>query len=128
VAGLTVLDANIIVGYLDADDAHHADARDIVAGADELAASVLTIGEACVDAVRTGRLQELLAALAAIELRTAELSAEAAPTLAELRAQTTLKMPDVCVLYAAMALGADAIGTRDRQLRRVARERGYQTP
>lgn len=127
-AGLTVLDANIIVGYLDADDVHHADAREIVTGADELAASVLTIGEASVDAVRKGRLQELLAALAAIELRTAELTADAAPTLAQLRAQTTLKMPDVCVLCAAMTLGADAIGTRDRQLRRVARERGYQTP
>lgn len=127
-AGLTVIDANIIVGYLDADDAHHADARAILAGADELVASVLTVGEASVDAVRGGRLQEMLAALTAIELRTAELSADAAPTLAHLRAQTGLKMPDVCVLHAAMTVGADAIGTRDRRLRRVAHEHGYHTP
>jgi predicted nucleic acid-binding protein len=128
VAGLTVLDASVIVGYFDAGDAHHEDARAIVAGAEALRASVLTVGEASVEAVRAGRLDELLAAFARIQLGTVGVGAEDAPSLARLRALTGLKMPDCCVLHAAITVGADAIGTRDRKLAKAAREHGMETP
>jgi toxin FitB len=128
VAGLTVLDASILVAHFDASDAHHTDAGAVIAGADELAASVLTLAEAAVDAVRTGRLDEQLGALIELEVRSVALGADSAPALARLRADTGLRMPDCCVLQAAAVVGADAIGTRDRRLAKAARERGYETP
>ncbi len=127
-AGLTILDASILVAHFDASDAHHTDAGAIIADADELAASVLTLAEAAVDAVRADRLDEQLAALTELKVRSVTLGADSAPVLARLRADTRLRMPDCCVLQAASLVGADAIGTRDRRLAKAARERGYETP
>lgn len=128
VAGLTVLDASVIIAYLDARDRHHVSVRAIVAGADELAASALTLGESAVDAARAGRLPDWQRAITTLQVRPVALAADCAPALARLRAETELRMPDCCVLHAADEVHADAIGTRDTRLTKIARERGYETP
>jgi predicted nucleic acid-binding protein len=122
------LDADVIVGYFDADDQHHRDAREIVSGADALAASVLSVAEAGVHAAHAGRLAELHAGLDAVGLQVVGLDAGSAGALSTLRADACLKMPDTCVLHAAQTLGAEAIGTRDERLGKAARTLGFDTP
>jgi predicted nucleic acid-binding protein len=128
VAGLTVLDASVLLAYFDKTDAHTEAAKAILDDADDLVASVLTIAEALVGATAAGRLDEQLEALADLEIRGVPIDSEAAPTLARLRSDTGLKMPDCCVLHAAGVVDADAIGTRDASLAKAALERGYETP
>jgi predicted nucleic acid-binding protein len=128
VAGLTVLDASILLAYFDKTDAHTKAAKAILDDADGLVASVLTLAESLVGATAAGRLDEQLEALADLEIRRVPIDSEAAPTLARLRSGTGLKMPDCCVLHAAATIDADAIGTRDASLAKVAQERGYETP
>jgi predicted nucleic acid-binding protein len=128
VAGLTVLDASIIVAHFSGADAHHEDAVAILEGADGLAASTLTLAEALVQPASAGRLGEPLTSLLELGVRPVPIDDVAVATLAELRAETGLRMPDCCVLHAAIIVGADAIGTRDQRLARVAREKGLETP
>ncbi len=127
-AGLTVLDASILLAYFDGRDAHTDAANAILQDADGLAASVLTLAETLVGAHAAGRMQEQLDALADLEIRPQPIGHSDAATLARLRSQTGLKMPDCCVLHAAQQLGADAIATRDRPLAAAARTLGYETP
>lgn len=127
-AGLTVLDASILLAYFDKADAHTEAAREILEGADRLVASVLTVAESLVGAVRAGRLDEQLQALADLDIRPIPIDSEAASTLARLRSDTGLKMPDCCVLHAAATTGAHTIGTRDASLAKAAQARGYETP
>jgi predicted nucleic acid-binding protein len=128
VAGLTVLDASVLLAYFDGTDAHSDAARTILADADELVASVLTVAESLVGAARVGRLDEQLDALADLDIRAVPIDVQSASTLARLRSDTGLKLPDCCVLHAAATVAADAVGTRDGPLAKVARERGYETP
>ncbi len=127
-AGLTALDASVLLAYFDKTDTHTEAARAILDDADGLVASVLTVAESLVGAAAAGRLDEQLEALADLEIRRVPIDSEAASMLARLRSETGLKMPDCCVLHAAATIGADAIGTRDASLAKAAQERGYETP
>lgn len=127
-AGLTVLDASILLAYFDSRDAHTDAANAILQEAETLAASVLTLAEALVGAHAAGRMQEQLDAFADLEIRPQPIGDGDAAMLARLRSQTGLKMPDCCVLHAAEQLGADVIATRDRPLAAAARTLGYETP
>lgn len=127
-AGLTVLDASVLLAYFDSTDAHTEAAKAILEEADELAASVLTVAESLVGAATAGRLDEQSEALADLEINRVQIGSDAAPALARLRANTGLKMPDCCVLHAATQIGADAIATRDASLSSAARALGYRTP
>jgi len=128
VAGLTVLDASVLLAHLDDTDPHTEGARTILAEAEALAASTLTLGEVLVGAARAGRLDEQLAALAELEISEIPLERGAGAGLARLRAETGLRMPECCVLHAAGVTGADAVATRDRRLARAAATRGFRTP
>jgi len=81
-----------------------------------------------VGAGRVERLDEQLEALAALEIMEVPIERGAAAQLARFRAETGLRMPDCCVLHAAVAVGADALATRDERLSRAAAARGLQTP
>jgi predicted nucleic acid-binding protein len=128
VAGLTVLDASVLLAHLDDTDPHAEAARTILAEAGELAASTLTLAEVLVGAVRAERLDEQLAVLAELQVTEVPIERGAAAGLAVLRAETGLRMPDCCVLHAAAVSGAEAIATRDERLARAAAARGLETP
>jgi predicted nucleic acid-binding protein len=128
VAGLTVLDASILLAHLDDTDPHTEAAETILAEADALAASTITLAEVLVGAARVGRLDEQLEALAALKIKEVAVERGAAAQLARLRADTGLRMPDCCVLHTAVATGADALATRDEQLSRAAVAHGLETP
>jgi len=128
VAGLTVLDASVLLAHFDDTDPHSEAAAVILADADELAASTFTLAEVLVGAARAGRLDEQLAAIAQLQITELPLEHGAAAALARLRADTGLRMPDCCVLHAALSSGAEALGTRDARLAGAAAAHGLETP
>lgn len=103
---MIVLDASVLIAFLDREDAHHARSTALLRNCaeDELAASVLTLGEVLVGPARLGRAHEALEAVRGLEVRTLPLTDPL--QLAELRARTGLRLPDCCVLLAAAVHGA----------------------
>ncbi len=127
-AGLTVLDASILLAHFDDTDPHSEAAAAILADADQVAASTITLAEVLVGAARAGRLDEQLAAIAELQITELPLEPGAAAALARLRADTGLRMPDCCVLHAALSSQAQALATRDTQLAKAAAAHGLTTP
>ena len=118
---MIVLDAGVLIAYLDSDDAQHTLAADLLAREidDDLAANPLTLAEVLVVPVRKGRLEEVQAALDDLEIQETPFPADTAVKLARLRAGTGLRMPDCCVLLAAEATGA-RVASFDEELLRAA--------
>ncbi len=123
---MIVLDANILIAHLDASDAHHDRAETLLLDLSDLplAASPLTLAEVLVGPARTGRLDRATTALALLEVAGVDLGPDAPVQLALLRAGTSLKLPDCCVLLAAENAHA-AVATFDHRLAEVARDRGF---
>lgn len=119
---LTVLDAGVVIGVLDADDAHHDAARIAVTAAidrgDALAIPASAYAECLVGPARRDReamraVDRLLTDLAAaVEPITRQVASRAA----ELRARhgRQLRLPDALVLATAIHLRADRVITTDR--------------
>jgi predicted nucleic acid-binding protein len=121
-AGVIVLDASVLIAHLDAGDALHTRADEaLLAAADvPLGCSPITLAEVLVGPARRGKLDAARAALAALEVREIQLGDDAPVRLATLRAGTSLKLPDCCVLLAAEDASADALLTFDSALARAA--------
>lgn len=121
---MIVLDASILIAYLDGDDSQHAAAETLLAGAidDDLGANSLTLAEVLVVPVRDRRLGLVQAALGDLEVQELPFPADTAVRLAQLRAGTGLKMPDCCVLLAAESEGA-TVATFDQRLAQAAENR-----
>ena len=113
---MIVLDASVLIAYLDGEDAHHAAAEALLAQAieDDLGANSLTLAEVLVVPVRNDRLDMAKTALGDLEIQELPFPADAAVRLAQLRATTDLKMPDCCVLLAAEDAGASIASFHDR--------------
>jgi predicted nucleic acid-binding protein len=116
-----VLDANVLIAHLDADDAHHERAREQLLNAadQQFAASPITLAEVLVGPTRAGRLREARGALDSLAVIELPLPANAAERLALLRAETQLKLPDCCVLLAAQDAKCPVL-TFDERLARAA--------
>ena len=119
--GLTVIDAGVLIGFLDESDAHHDTSTrelegarrkgEIVIPASALAESMVAParhGDASLDAVR-----EFVERL---PLGVAQLDAEKAIISAQVRAQfgPRLKLPDALVIATAINVEADFLITTDR--------------
>lgn len=119
-----ILDACVLIALLDDRDPHHDAAVAILDTMEPLRMHSVTLGEALVAVVRHGRLdavrQEVLEPIGVEEV--------AAPgaRLAVIRAESGLRMPDCCVLGAAMQTGDHRIATFDARLAGVARRRGFE--
>ena len=101
-----------------------ADARPDSAAAESLAASPVTLAEVLAGPARTGKLDRASAALAQPDINAISLDESAPVRLATLRAATSLKLPDCCVLLAAEQVGNATIATFDDRLATTARDRG----
>jgi predicted nucleic acid-binding protein len=121
--GLTVVDAGILIGILDAADAHHEAAvrllSTVIAERDRIAVPASAYAEALVGPARHGpsarrAVDDFLADLAA---EVEPITRQSAARAAELRAThgRRLKLPDALVVAIAMHLKADRILTTDRR-------------
>jgi predicted nucleic acid-binding protein len=118
-----VLDASVLIAYLDRTDAHHALAakRLIELAGAPFGASCITLAEFLVAPTREGRFAEADAALDALDVDEFELPPDAAERLAALRAETALKLPDCCVLLTAQITGGKVLTLDDRLAREALR-------
>jgi predicted nucleic acid-binding protein len=121
-AGVVVLDASALIALFDSADPHHNWAlkmfRDTVEF--DLALSVVTHAEVLVHPLRAGRESDFERSLQGLGVELIPLSADSGVQLAQLRAQTSLRMPDVVVLHSALN-AAGSIATTDRGLAAAAR-------
>jgi predicted nucleic acid-binding protein len=128
VARVIVLDANVLIAYLDRADSHHDAAQALLEAAleDEIGVNSLTLAEVLVVPARDGRLDQVRHALADIEVRELPFPPDTAEQLATLRVRTGLKMPDCCVLLAAETHTA-AIASFDARLIAAAQQHNLPT-
>jgi predicted nucleic acid-binding protein len=119
-----ILDASVLIGLLDAADAHHDRAVDDTEAADNAGRDLLTptsaYSEALVAFARAGRLDDARKALAAMGIALAPLTATMAERAAELRARhERLRLPDAMVLACARELGGELL-SYDQRLAQLA--------
>ena len=120
-----ILDASVLIGLLDAADAHHERAVGDVDTADAagraLIAPASAYSEALVAFCRAGRLADAREAIAAMGIGVAPLTATTAARAAQLRADHGhLRLPDVMVLACAQEVGGELL-TYDARLARHGR-------
>lgn len=118
---MIVLDASVVIAHFAAGDVHHAVATSFLRDRldDEFVVHSLTMTEILVGPMRVGRqafAEHQLAALGIVEWSP---PGGSAARLARLRVDTALKLPDCCVLDAAMMTSAP-LATLDARLARVA--------
>lgn len=122
---MILLDASVLIAYLDGADTHHEAARALLASLmdEDLGINPVTLAEVLVAPARTGRLEEVLSVLHELEVESLPFPSDTAVRLARLRASTALKLPDCCVLLAAEDAGAH-VASFDARLVAVATSRG----
>jgi predicted nucleic acid-binding protein len=122
-AVVIVLDASVLIAQFDARDAQHDRAIQALSAAtsEALGANTITLAEILVGPARAGRLDDARIALRDLAVSELALPADAAPQLAELRAQTELRLPDCCVLLSARQMRASLLTFDDRMGKRAER-------
>lgn len=124
---MIVLDADVLIAFLDGDDANNGAATELLLDhADQaLAMSPLNRAEVLVGPARDDRLDETVGLMEVLELEDVPMPGDAPVRLARLRASTGSKLPDCCVLLAAQQEQA-SVATFDDRLRRSAQTLGLQ--
>lgn len=122
---MIVLDTGVVIAHMDATDAHHDRATELLLGVagEALGASPLSLAEVLVGPARAGRLDRAVSALDQLQVISVNLDHHAPTRLAGLRAGTSLKLPDCCVLLAAQQVHG-VVATFDDALAAAARRSG----
>lgn len=116
---MIVVDASVLIAYLNPNDAHHIAAVELLADATPpLFVHPITAAEVLVAPARHGAAESVWADLAAIGVEVDNTPIDPIQ-LARIRAGTGCKLPDCCVLATA-ALRHAAVATFDERLRRHA--------
>lgn len=120
---MIVLDADIIIAFVNPSDRHHQHAAELLEehASHGFQMHQLTLAEVLVGAVRTGRGSQLLNDLRSLGIVAHEPGASEPLILAELRVTTGLRVPDCCVLAVAQ-LENVPLATFDQQLGRAAQK------
>ncbi|MCU1389863.1 MAG: PilT protein domain protein [Ilumatobacteraceae bacterium] len=120
--GLTHLDAGVIIGFLDANDAHHDNARaalrDALRDGDHLALAASALAECLVGPSRRGEgaVRAVQDFIERIPISIVPLDVEIATIAARLRAaHRALRLPDALVISTAIERTADRVVTTDRK-------------
>lgn len=125
---MIVLDASVLIGFIFNQDAHHQAAVALLraAAGNAFGVSPVTLAEALVGPTRLGRVTAAERMLLEIGVTEIPLPRDAAVQLALLRVESGLKMPDCCVLLAAINSNG-AVATFDSRLATVATARHIST-
>lgn len=118
---MIVLDASVVIAALSPSDLQHARALRLLAEQvdEQFVLHAVTRAEVLVAPVRAGRADIVEAQLDALGVSTVGLRSSDALALAQIRSRAGMKLPDCCVLLAAMESGA-VVATFDDQLARAA--------
>jgi len=118
---MIVLDASLLIAYLDGSDSHHDSAEALLVDAvnDDLGVNPVTLAEVLVTPTRTGRMDAVLEVLRDLDVESLPFPVDSVVRLAELRVRTNLRMPDCCVLLAAQDAAA-SVASLDAQLAQAA--------
>jgi predicted nucleic acid-binding protein len=121
---LVVLDASVVIGFLDADDALHDPSVAALAArqVDELVIPASAYAETLVAPYRTGEraVQEVEQFLADFAIAVGDITRDVARTAARLRSgRAGLRLPDALVIAFGEEVGADAVLTADRTWSKV---------
>lgn len=122
--GALILDASVLIGLLDSEDAHHSRAIEDVETADQTARALLTpasaYSEALVAFASANRVADARDAIANMGITVVPLTNTIAERAAELRARHDgLRLPDAIVLATARDLDGELL-TYDHRLSRFA--------
>jgi predicted nucleic acid-binding protein len=116
------LDAGVVIGFLDADDAHHEAARALLTDAlrvgHGLAMASSAFAECLVGPARRGEaaIGTVRDLFERVPISIVPLTAKTAVVAAQLRARhRALRLPDAIVIATAMVADADQLVTTDRQ-------------
>lgn len=120
---MIVLDANVLIAHFAVRDAHSERALEILDTEEELSIHPLTLAEVLTKPARDGTATHYRQRITLMGVEQLPMPDEQPLALARLRATTPLKLPDCCVLAAALETGA-ALATFDTTLARVASEHG----
>jgi predicted nucleic acid-binding protein len=123
--GALILDASVLIGLLDIEDAHHRAAVAAVERADlagrELIAPASAHSEALVAFARVGRVDDARNAIVAMGIGVTPLTAAIAERAAVLRAaHGALRLPDAIVLATALEFDGELMAFDDRLAKRAA--------
>ena len=121
-----MLDATVLIAHLAGDDVHAQRALAILDTEEDVAIHPLTLAECLVGPARVHREDEALETIDRLGIEQLPFGAQQPLALAKLRASTPLRLPDCCVLAAAIDAGA-RLATFDDKLARIAREQGVET-
>ena len=120
--GLTLLDAGVVIGYLNSADARHGPATealgDAIAANQSLAMPASVLAEVLVGPSRSGiaAVEVVRTMIATLPFAVVPLGDEIAVAAAGLRARhPSLKLPDALVIATAEEEGADKLLTTDRR-------------
>ena len=122
---MIVLDANVIIAFLEATDPMHSAALRVLESSprDGFVVNVLTMAEALVYPAKLHAHELAMGRLDRTGIAVLSLAADSALPLARLRASYGLRMPDAVVLHTAMTSKAD-LATFDGKLATAARNAG----
>jgi predicted nucleic acid-binding protein len=123
---LIILDASVVVAFLDPVDRHHDGAVSALEehAAEETVLPASAYAEALVHAARMGELETVREKIKALLIRIAAIDEPVAEEAARLRARhPALRLPDALVLACGQTLEADVILTADHRWRELPRVR-----
>ncbi len=121
------LDAGVIIGLYNDQDAHHKWAVDFMfqTVADELHISALNYAEICVYPTKNGVSEKFLLGIQGLDLHIAETSVYDVASLTDYRIRTTLRMTDVCAIQLASKLDG-VLATTDKAVAKAAKSLGLE--
>ena len=124
-AGVVVLDASALIALVSSQDAHHHWAMEMFrdTASFDLQMSALTQAEVMVHPARAGQLKKFQKVLSSLGLEITPIESNDSFLMAELRAKTSLRMPDIAVLNQAMKVNG-SVATTDQKLALEARAVG----
>ncbi|WP_022927456.1 type II toxin-antitoxin system VapC family toxin [Patulibacter americanus] len=106
--GVVVFDSDVLIGFVDPEDAHHTDAvawiREATRPQTERWISAVNYSELLIGPMRRGMHEHVKAMLGGLSIATAPVDTQLAERAAVVRARTNLKLPDAYALATAIDL------------------------
>jgi len=123
-----ILDATFLIAFLDEHDPHHRDSKDLIEAnfVEGFAVSAVTLAEVLVHPAKAGKEDRALSSIRRLGVKTIGVEPDGGMSIAHLRANHAIRMPDALVLHCALSTGS-RIATFDRGLKTAAHEAGLGT-